>query len=86
MGFPVQLSKNTLTLRKEKSELDGYHTALTEVFNIYLYEIEHISAIHDSDDFHPIYVKEPIIGYKSIPEENGKLLTKGHTYESMSLS
>ena len=86
LGFPVQLSKNTLTLRKEKSELDGYHTALTEVFNIYLYEIEHISAIHDSDDFHPIYVKEPIIGYKSIPEENGKLLTKGHTYESMSLS
>lgn len=81
LGFPVQLSKNALTLRKEKSELDGYHTALTEVFDIYLYEIEHISAIHDSDDFHPIYVKEPIIGYKSIPEEHGKLLTKGHTYE-----
>lgn len=81
LGFPIQLSNNLLTLKKEKSESDGYHTALTEVFNIYLFEIEHISAIHDSDDFHAVCVKEPILGYKSIPEENGKLLTKGHTYE-----
>lgn len=81
LGFPIQLSNNLLTLRKEKSEMDGYHTALTEVFNIYLYEVEHISAIYDSDDFHAVYVKEPILGYKSIPEVDGKLFTKEHTYE-----
>lgn len=81
LGFPVKLSSNVLTLKKEKSEPDGYHTALSEEFNVNLFEIEHISAICDSDDFHAIYVKEPIIGYKSIPEENGKLFTKGHTYK-----
>lgn len=81
LGFPVQLSNNLLTLRKEKSEPDGYHTALEEEFNIYLFEIEHISVIRASDDFQPIYVKTPIFGYKSIPDENGKLLTKGHTYK-----
>lgn len=81
LGFPIKFSNNLLVLRKEKSEQDGYHTALTEEFSIYLFEIEHISAIRDSDDFRAIYVQEPIFGYKSIPEENGKLLTKGHTYE-----
>lgn len=81
LGFPIQLSKNLLTLRKERSEIDGYHTALTDEFSVYLFEIEHISAIHDSDDFHAVYVKKPILGYKSISEENGKLLTKGHIYK-----
>lgn len=81
LGFPVKLSKNLLTLRKEKSEPDGYHTALKEEFNIYLFEIDHISAIRAYDDFHAIYVKKPIWGYKSIPDENGKLLAKGHLYE-----
>lgn len=80
LGFPVQLSEKRLTLRKEKSEQDGYHTALTEEFDIYLFEIKQISAIRASADFRAIYVKEPILGYKSIPEVNGRLLTKGHTY------
>ena len=80
IGFPVQQSNNLLTLRKEKSEPDGCHTALTEEFSIYLFEIEQISAIRNWDDFQAVCVDEPIFGYKSIPEVNGKLLTKGHTY------
>lgn len=81
LGFPVRLSKKLLTLRKEETKPDGYHTALKEEFNIYLFEIEHISAIRDYDDFHAVYEEKPIFGYKSIRDENGILLAKEHKYE-----
>ena len=80
VGFPVQLTKNLLTLRKEQSKPDGYHVALDEEFTVYLFDIDHISAVRTADDFHAIYVDAPIFGYKSIEESDGKLYAKGHTY------
>lgn len=80
LGFPVQLAKNLLTMREEERKQDGCYTALPEEFSVYLFDIEQISAIRAEDDFQAVYVDEPILGYKSIPEENGKLFTKGHTY------
>lgn len=79
-GFPIKLSKNLLTLRAEKQEPDGHHTALAEEVSIYLFDIEHISALRDSDNCSPLFVEKPILGYKAIPEENGKLITYDCTY------
>lgn len=81
LGFPIKFSNNILTLKKEKSEPDGYHTAQEEKIDIHIFKIEYISALRDSDDFHGISVDEPIMGYKAIPEENGKLTTYSCTYK-----
>lgn len=80
LGFPVKFAGNLLTLRAEKSEADGFHTATSKEFNVHLYKIKQISAIRNSDDWHPIFEKEPIYGYKAIPESNGRLSAKGHVY------